>query len=130
MWSRRAEMRRHRHRVQGRFDRMLWIGKEGGDSSQRLVWLGVEDMQNDAHQQGVAGLFPMVSPFERPFRVNQHVGDVLHVADFPRSTPNLQQRIIGGRRLVGRIEKHHAAMPFAKAGGQRPVLAFDIVDNR
>ena len=129
MRSRLAQMRRRHHRLQRRLDRALRIGEEGGDAGERLVRLGVEDMQDGADQQRVAGLLPMVAPLERAFGIDQHVGDVLHVADFPFAAANLEQRIIGGGRRVGRIEQQHAAMPRAKAGGQRPVLALDVVDD-
>ena len=40
-----------------------------GDTSQRLVALRVQHMQDCAHQQGVARFFPMVAAFERPVPV-------------------------------------------------------------
>ena len=48
----------------------------------------------------------------------------------PFAAPNLEQRIVGGARRVGRIEQQHAAEPRAPAGRQRPVLALDVVDDR
>ncbi len=125
-----AKVRRGHHRLQRRLDRPLRIGQKGGDAGERLIRLGIEDVQDRADQQGVGGLFPMVALVERAFRIDQNVGDVLHVTDFPFAAPHLQQRIIGGRLGVGRIEQQHAAMPGTEAGGELPVLALDVVDDR
>ena len=129
MRSRVAQMGRRHHRLQRRLDRTLRIGEEGGDAGEGLIRLGVEDMQDGADQQRVAGLLPMVAALKRAFRIDQHVGDILDVADFPFAAANLEQRIVGGGRRVGRVEQQHAAMPGAKAGGERPVLALDVVDD-
>ena len=129
MRSRVAQMGRRHHRLQRRLDRALGIGEEGGDAGEGLVRLGVEDMQDGADQQRVAGLLPVVAALQRAFRIDQHVGDVLDVADFPFAAAHLEQRIVGGGRRIGRVEQQHAAMPGAKAGGQRPVLALDVVDD-
>ena len=125
-----AEMRCRHHRGQRLFDRARRIGQEGRDAGKRLVGLGVEHMQDRADQQRMAGLFPVVAFLQRAFRVDQHVGHVLHVADLPLAAPHLQQRVVGVRRRVGRVEQQDAAMLRAEAGGQRPVLAFDVVDDR
>ena len=106
-----AEVRRRHHGPERHLDRTLRIGEEAGDAGERLVRLGVEDMENGADQKRVAGLLPMIAPFERPFGVDQHIGDVLDVAHLPFAAANLQQRIVGGRLRVGRIEQQHAAMP-------------------
>ena len=55
-------------------------------------------MQDGADQQRVAGLLPMVAALKRAFRIDQHVGDVLDVADFPLAAANLKQRVVGGGR--------------------------------
>ena len=75
----------------------LRIGEEGGDAGERLVRLGVEDMQDRADQQRVAGLLPMVAPLERAFGIDQDVGDVLDVAHLLLAAADLEQRIVGGR---------------------------------
>ena len=103
------EMRRRHHRDQRRLDRTPGIGQERGDAGERLVGLGIEDMKDGADQQRMAGLFPMIAPLERAFGVDQHVGDVLDVADFPLAAADLEQRIVGGAGGVGRIEQQHAA---------------------
>jgi hypothetical protein len=51
-----AEMGGLHHRRQRRLDRPLRVGQEGGDAGQRLVLLGIEDMQDRADQQRVRGL--------------------------------------------------------------------------
>jgi hypothetical protein len=82
------EMRRRHHRAERRLDRALRVGEEAGDPGECFVLLGVKHMKDGADEQGVAGLFPVVPFLERAFGVDQHVGDVLDVADlqFPRRT--------------------------------------------
>ena len=125
-----AKMRRRHHGAKGRFDRAARVGEEVGDAGERLVGLGVEHMQDGADQERVAGLLPMVPPLQRAFGIDEDVGDVLDVADFPFAAADFQQRIVGGARGIGRIEQQHAAEARAPAGGQRPVLALDVVDDR
>ena len=120
--------RRH-HRTQGGFDRALWIGQEVGDPGQRLVRLGIEDVEDGADEERMAGLFPMIAPFERSFRIDQDVGDILDVADLPFAATDFQQGIVGRRLAVGRIEQQHPAISGAEARGERPVLALDVVDD-
>jgi hypothetical protein len=86
-------------------------------------------MQDRADKQRMAGLFPMVTFVEAAFGIDQDVSDVLDVAHFPFALPYLQQRVVGRRFHVGRIEEQHAAVPGAKACCQRPVLAFDVMDD-
>ena len=43
-------------------DRARRIGEEGGDAGQRLLLLGIEDVQDGADQQRVRGLLPVVAP--------------------------------------------------------------------
>ena len=86
-------------------------------------------MQDGANQKGVTGLFPMIATFQRSFGIDQNVGDILDVAHLPFTAANFQQRIVGGRLCIGRIEQQDAAMPATKARGQGPVLALDVVDD-
>src|SRR3546814_4936773 len=58
------------------------------------------------------------------------IGDILNVANLVRAAPNLQQRIISGRSDVGRIEKQRVREARAPAGGELPVLALDVMDDR
>ena len=125
-----AEMGGLHHRRERRFDRPLRIGQEGRDTRQCLVGLGIEDVQDRADQKRVRRLLPVVPLLERAFRVNQNVGDVLHVTDFPFAAAHLEQRIVGRRLRVCGIEQQHAAVPGAVAGGQGPVLALDVVNDR
>ena len=105
------------------------FGQEGGDAGERLVGLGIEDVQDSADEKRVTGLLPVVPLFERPFGIDQDVGDVLNVANLPFSAADLEQRIVGGRLRVGRVEEQHPAVPCAEAGGELPVLTFDIVND-
>ena len=124
-----AEMRRVHHGPQGGFHRPARIGQEVGDARQGLVLLRIEDVQDRADQQRMAGLFPMVALVQAPFGIDQNIRDVLHVADFPFSLPHLQQRIVCGRSGIGRIEQPDAAVLCPEACCQRPVLALDVMDD-
>ena len=84
-WTpRSAQMRRGHHGSERALDRPGRIGEEGRHAGQRLVRLRVEDVQDGADQERMAGLFPVVPALERPFGVDQHIGDVLDVAHLPR----------------------------------------------
>ena len=63
------------------------------------------------------------------FRVDQDVGDVLHIAHLVSALAHLEQRIEAGRQRVGRIEQQAVRELGAPAGGQLPVLALDVVDD-
>jgi hypothetical protein len=78
----------------------------------------------------MARLFPVVAPLERALGVDQHVGDILDVADFPFAAPHLEEGIIGGARSIGRIEHEHPTELGPPAGRQGPVFSLDVVDNR
>ena len=123
------EMRRRHHGAQRRFDRSPRVGKEIRDACERLVSLGVEDVQDRADQERMAGLLPMVPPLERAFGIDQDVGDVLDVAHLAVAAPDLEQRIVGGGfGLVGsnsRTRPNRARQPAVSV----PVLALDVVDD-
>src|SRR3546814_20474065 len=78
-------------------ERMLegpaWVGEEACDPGQRLLLLGVEDVQDGADEQAVAGLLPVVPPLQRPFGVDQDVADVLDVADLVGSLRSEERRV-------------------------------------
>ena len=78
----------------------------------------------------MARLLPVVPFLQRAFGIDQHVGDVLDVADFPLAAADLEQRVVGGALRVGRIEQQHPAEPRSPAGGQAPILALDVMDDR
>ena len=78
----------------------------------------------------MAGLLPMIAALERAFGINQNVGDILRVAHLAVAFADLEQRIVGGARRIGRIEQEHRSKPGAPAGGQLEILALDVVDDR
>ena len=86
-------------------------------------------MEDGANQKRVAGLLPVVPALQRALGIDQHIGDILDIADFPLTATNLQQRIVGSAGGVGRIEQKNAPEPGAPAGGQGPVLALDVGDD-
>jgi hypothetical protein len=107
----------------------LWIGEEGRHTGERLLLLGIEDMEDCAHEQGVAGLLPMIAPLERTFGIHQDVRNVLDVANLLFAPPDLKQRIVLRGARVCRIEHQAIREAGAPAGSQRPILALDVVDN-
>ena len=125
-----TEVCRRHHRSQCRLDRATRIGKEVGDAGERLVGLRIEHVQDRADQQRMARLLPVVPTLQRALGVDEDVSDVLDVADFPLAPSDLEQRIVGSARRVGRIEQQHAAEPRPPARGKRPVFALDVVDDR
>jgi hypothetical protein len=70
------------------------ICQDLGHPGERLLLFRIENVKNDAYQKGKAGLFPMGSALERPFRVDQDVCDVLDIAHIRRALTDLKQRII------------------------------------
>src|SRR5207245_770679 len=74
-----------------------------------------------------------VVPRPLPVRVDEHVRDELGVPDVPGPGPNLEERVVARGRAGGGggVESETATAEFALAppGGQRPVLALDIVDD-
>ena len=110
------------------------IGRFGSDRkfatpARVLSCFGVKHMQDRAYQQRVAGLLPVIALFQGSFRIDEHVRNVLDIAHLPFTAANLQQRIIGGRSSVGRIEQQDPAMLGAETRGQIPVLALDVMNN-
>ena len=101
----RTKMRRCHHRTKRRFDRAARIGEEVGDAGEGLVWLGVEHVENRADQERMAGFLPMVPPLQGSFRIDQHIGDILDVANLPLSATDFQQRVVGSAGGVGGIEQ-------------------------
>src|SRR5690606_27493705 len=90
-----AQVRRLHHGGKRGLDWPLRIREESGDAGERLVFFGIEDMEDGADQESVAGLLPVIAFLEGAFGVDQDVGDVLDVADLPLAAPNLKQRIVG-----------------------------------
>ena len=118
-------MARKRH-----LDRPLRIGQEVGDAGERLVRLGIEDMQDRADQQRVAGLLPVVAALQRAFGIDQDVGDVLDVAHFPcrRAAPPAADC---RRRTCASVGSNSSTRPKRDAQARRelPVLALDVVND-
>ncbi len=94
-----------------------------------LSGLRVQNMENGADEQGVAGLFPMIAPLERAFGINQDVGDILHIAHLAVATPHFKQRVISERGRIGGIEQQHATEACTPSRGQLPVLTLDVMDD-
>ncbi len=126
---RRAEMIGNHHATERMSKAALRIGQEGGDAGQRLLFLGIEDMQDGADQQGMTGLLPVAAPFQRPFRINQDVGDVLDIADLVRPFAHFEQRVVAGRAWIGGVEQQAVREPRPPSRRQFPILALDVVDD-
>ena len=122
-------MGRRHHRSQRRLDRPLRIGEKVGNAGEGLVPLRVEDVQDRADEQRMAGLLPVVPFLKRAFRIDQHVGDVLDIPDFPLAAADLEQWVVGGALRVRRIEQEDTAEPRAPPGRKPPVLALDVMDD-
>ncbi len=114
----RPKMVGRHHPPQRGDERALRIGEEARDPRERLLLLGVEDVEDGADQQRVAGLLPMVAPLERAFGIDEDVGDVLDVADLVRAAADLEQRVVAGRAGVCRVEQQAMREARAPAGGQ------------
>ena len=72
----------------------------------------------------------MVSSLERAFGIDEHICDILDIADFPFAAPDLEWRVVGGAVGIGRIEEQHAAEAGAPSGGQRPIFFLDVMHDR
>src|ERR1700730_3515411 len=89
----------------------------------------MQHMQDGADEECMTRFLPMVAPFQRTLRIDQDVGNVLHIAYFMLTAPYFEQRVVGGRTCVGWIEQQAMREPRAPSGGQLPVLALDVVDD-
>ena len=61
--------------------------------------------------------------------VDEHLGDVLRVADLVVALPDLEQRVVAEALRVGRVEAHAVAKRAPPAGRLLPQLALDVVDD-
>src|SRR6266436_9963429 len=125
-----TEMRGRQHRIQRRLDRARRIRQEVGNAGECFVGFRVEDMQNRANKQGVTGLLPMISAFERAFGIDEDVGYILGVAYLAVTLADFEERIVGRARLIGWVEQEYRSKAGAPTGGQLKVLALDVVDDR
>jgi hypothetical protein len=83
------------HAAQRRDDRSPRIGEKGCHARQRLVLLGIEDMEDRADEQGMTRLLPMVAFLEAAFGVDEDIGDILDIAHFPFAAAHFEQGVIG-----------------------------------
>ena len=118
------------HDAQRLLKRLCRIGEQLGHPRERLALFGIEDMEDDADEQRVARLLPVIAPLQRSFRVDQDVGDVLHVADFGRSFAHFKQRVVAGAVRIGGIEQEAMGELRPPSRRQLPVLALDVVHDR
>ncbi|MDT4867134.1 hypothetical protein FQZ97_1020270 [compost metagenome] len=123
-------MGRGHHPVQGQLEGAGRIGEEVGDAAQGLVLAGIEHVQDGADQQRMAGLFPVITSLQCTFRVDQDIGDVLYIAHLVGAATHLQQRVVGRRGGIGGVEQQTVGEARAPTGGQAPVLALDVMDDR
>ena len=77
----------------------------------------------------MAGLLPVIAAFERPFGIDQHVGNVLDIADFGHAAPDFQQGVVCRRVGIRGVEQQNLAELRAETGCQVPVFALDVVDD-
>lgn len=82
-------------------------------------------MEYGTNQEGVAGLLPVVRLLQATLLVDQDVGDVLDVAHLPLAAADLEQRVIGRRFCIGRIEEKDATALATEASGELSVLVLD-----
>src|SRR3546814_4344800 len=73
------------------------------------------------------GLLPVTAPLQRTFRVDQQVGDVLHIAYLLRAAAHLQQGVVRRGARVDGIEAEAVREARAPTGSELPVLALDVV---
>ncbi|OCC24607.1 hypothetical protein MB02_03720 [Croceicoccus estronivorus] len=89
----------------GRIGSAIIAGDGVGHPRERLILLGIKDMEDRADQHRMRGLLPMVAPLEHAFGVDQDVGDILHIAHVigvgSGTTASSQFRPIATARLVG-----------------------------
>src|SRR3546814_3497587 len=88
-----AQVRCAQHRAQSALEWPRRIGQEVRHPAQALVRLGVQHVQDRSNQQRMRGLLPVTAPLQRTFRVDQQVGDVLHIAYLLRAAAHLQQGV-------------------------------------
>ena len=107
--------------------------EESEATPERLIPPGVEDVEHRAHEELLCGEIPVILG-SSAIGIDQHVGDVLDVADLVRTEADFEERVVPGSAsvLAGGIEAE-AEVPensLAIARGERPVLALDVVDKR
>ncbi len=89
-----------------------------------------QNMEDHADQQRVAGLFLTVgAALQRAFRIDEDIGDILHIAYLVRPFADFEQRIVPGGTRIGRIEQQAMRELGAPASRQLPVFTLDVVND-
>src|SRR5947208_15902118 len=78
----------------------------------------------------MAGLLPMIAALERAFGIDEDVSDILRVPYLTVAFADLEERVIGRARLIGRIEQEHGSKACAPARSELEILPLDVVDDR
>ncbi len=94
------------HDRQRRAECPVGIGKEARYARQRLLALGIKDVQDHADEQGVRLVDPVPEISELALRVHENIGNVLDVAHFAMPLTHFHQGIEMRRDHVGRVEPH------------------------
>ena len=105
------------------------LERNAGDAGQRLVLLGVEDVEDGADEERARGRLPVVALLALALGVDEDVGDVLHVADLAVAAADLEQRVEAHRVARGRLEPPAPRELAPPTGGERPELLLDVVDE-
>ena len=124
-----ADMVGGQHRPQSAADGAGRIGKKIGNARERLFFLRVKHMENGADEKRVGGLLPVVAPLSCAFRIDENVGNVLHIANFIAAAAHLEERIEPHGLRAYRIEQQAVGESRPPAGRQRPVFTFKIVND-
>src|SRR5271166_4816072 len=110
----------------------IGVREESEATPERLVLPDVENVEHRADEKLLCGEIPVVLG-SSAIGIDQHVGDVLDVANLVRTEAHFEERVVTGRAsvLAGGIEAE-AEVPegsLAIARGERPVLTLDVVDE-
>ena len=124
-----AQMVRGHHDPEGFLEGAVGIRQKARDLRERLFFLGVENMQDGADQQSVAGLLPMGAPLQSAFRIDQNVRNVLNVANFVRAFADFQKRVVFGAAGIGGVEQKAMREFRAPPRCELPVLTLDVVND-
>ena len=109
--------------------RQLRIGEERGRRRPATCPSRRRGRGGSRRRAACGGRLPVVALLALALRVDEDVGDVLHVADLAVAAPDLEQRVEPHRVARGRLEPPAARELPPPAGGQRPELLLDVVDE-
>ena len=120
------------HSAQGVVDLAGGVGQEVDAATERLVALGVENVEDQTDEKPVGGAVPVIA-HSITIRIDQDVGNILRVADLLGAKPDLFERVVAGALAlgVGRVESQAARAQLLRPPprGQGPVLTLDVVDE-